>query len=229
MSFNKDVKKQQKKTYNRKTSNHTFEVILFVVFVALVIYRVLGLFPEWFDEVFAKALLFGFPSLLYLKSRKLDPGFSFNILFRGLFLGLAIGGLFGFSGVLASMFKGTQIQPFNLFLTASFIYLFIISLFTSFWESVFFFGFVQNALSTMIKRKSLSLLFTVVFTALVFVVFHAPIIVINFGVTLQVLRVLVLLFFFALGQSLFYSRSKNMYALVLSYTFWGMVLALYSF
>lgn len=203
--------------------------MLLVVFVALVIYRILGLFPSWFDEIFAKALLFGLPSLLYLKSRKLDPGFSFNNLFHGLFLGLAVGGLFGFAGVLASMFKGTHIQPFNLFLTAPFIYLFITSLFTSFWESVFFFGFIQNALATKIKKKSLSLLFTVLFTSLIFVLFHSPILVINFGMTQQVLRMLVLLFFFALGQSLFYSRSKNMYALVLSYTFWGMVLALYSF
>lgn len=223
------MKKHLTKSYKPSAHEYSFEITVLAVLCIWVAYRLFGVFPDWIDEIFVKGIVFGIPAWYFIRQRRKDVGLTYGKLFPGLFLGLAVGGLFGFSGVLASLSRGTQIQPFNLFLSPIFLNLFFLSLWTSWWESVFFFGFIQNAIQDRIKKSSISLFIVTTLTALVFTVFHAPIQFVHAGVTVQSLRILLLLFVFALGQSLFYSRTKNIYALVLSYTFWGIVLALYAF
>lgn len=223
------MKKRSRKSTARSAPNRFFEKAVGAAFVIWLVYRLFTAFPDWFDEIVAKALVFGLPAWLFLRGKKDAAGLGAEKFYPGLLIGLAVGGMFGFTGVLASVARGTQIQPFNLFLTAPFVNLLFVSFWTSWWESVFFFGFVQNAVSERLKKTGYAFLITTLLTAGVFLIFHMPILFMQSGVTINSVRLMMLLFVFALGQSLFYSRMKNMYALVLSYTFWGMVLAIYRF
>lgn len=61
-----------------------------------------------------------------------------------------------------------------------------------------------------------------------FLIFHAPLRLIVTGFEPQFLIQMTLLAMFAFGQFLFYLRTKNMYALVLSHMLWGLVIELYA-
>jgi membrane protease YdiL (CAAX protease family) len=62
----------------------------------------------------------------------------------------------------------------------------------------------------------------------VFMVFHLPNTILRFNGLNVIVGQLVLLGFFAIGQSLLFWRTRNLYALTLSHAIWGMVLLVHA-
>lgn len=208
-------------------ARHTaFIPLLVLSFVFWLIYRGVFNFSVLFDELIGKAIFFGLPVWLYVVMsgfRDIGQTFSAAKIKRGLLLGLAVGGLFGFATSLLAVLLRGNVMPSWVFASEEFVWQFMLGLMTSFWETLFFFSFVMLVVRQVFRQWSF--MRQVLFTTLVFVLFHAPNAFLRFqGV--DIVAQLFLLTLFALGQALFFWREKNGYALVISQTLWGMVLLL---
>lgn len=212
-----------------KPSAHiAFYPLLVLTLVLWFLYRYLFSFPVWFDESIGKAVFFGLPVWLYLAStgsQEMANTFGFFKIRRGLLLGLAIGGVFGFTSALLSLVtQGSGVMAAPLFLAQGFWWEFLLSLLTAFWESLFFFSWIMIAILEKHHRwpvwQQLGL------TVLIFVLFHLPNAALRFSGP-EVLVQLLLLTLFALGQSLLFIRERNVFTLVVTHSLWGMVLLLH--
>lgn len=196
-------------------------------FVALVLYRGLFNLPVWFDEIVAKAFIFGLPVLVYAvasRQKSLSFGMEPGRFWLGAYLGLALGGSFGFVAMLASAVKtGGPILIPNLFLAKDFWWAFFLALGTAWWESLFFYGLNLNVLQTAYKNEWRANLMA---TGL-FVLFHAPILVLRGSVAGAIVP-LFLLALFAFGQGVIYLRFRSLMAMIVSHAFWGMALLVYT-
>jgi hypothetical protein len=185
-------------------------------------YRQLALFPEWFDEIIAKGIVFGIPSILYARnavrgSEKL--GVLSSRFWPGLYMGLLVGGIYGFIGAGRSLFGGTQIEPAMLFSSGAFWFQFFLAMMTAWWESVFFFGFMMNALQDEYKLPEMV---SVVGAVLVFLIFSCSTSYYDcwfqfaHNCSTPITRNLA-------GQAILFHEQK-VYAITLSHALWGMVL-----
>jgi|GEM_PF-292885 len=206
-----------------------FFPLLFLVFCMWVIYRYLFHFPVWFDESIGKAVFFGLPVGLYLSlthSERMMETLEPNAVQPGLWMGLAVGGIFGFAGTLASLLKSRVIvQAAPLFAATAFWQQFGLAMMTGFWESLFFYGWVM----VVVREKFCTwpLLNQCLLTAGVFLVFHLPNTLLRYSAG-DIGGQLALLFFFALGQAFLFARTRNIYALAMSHAIWGMVLLIHT-
>ena len=149
-----------------------------------------------------------------------------NHLQPGLWMGLAVGGIFGFAGTFASLIRdGVVIQAAPVFAADGFWWEFILAMLTGFWESLFFFSWVMIVI--MEKLKNWPLMNQAMLTAFIFLAFHIPNTLLRYPLEM-VGGQLFLLFFFALGQALLFARVKNIYALTMSHAIWGMVLLIHT-
>lgn len=213
-----------------KTHDQLYHHVIFWPVVALTLlfwlgYRFLFHFPVWFDETLGKAVFFGLPVWFYVVVTKrkslLDP-VNFSRFENGLLLGLAVGGIYGFTTVLVSLIqKGAVIEAAPLFSSTAFWYEFGLALLTGFWESLFFFVFLGGVISQKWSKKSFDK--QIIITVGLFLLFHLPNIILRSPQS-AILTQTSLLFLFALGQSLLFFRWRNLYALTLSHAIWGMVL-----
>jgi len=141
---------------------------------------------------------------------------------KGLLLGIAYGGVYGFAAAITSFaLNKSGVQSAELFMSNAFWWEFFLALLTGFWETLFFFSFVMLALEN--KMKKWNLIKLVIITALIFAVFHIPNAILRFDLSM-VLYQFILMFVFGLGQALLFSKEKNAYALIVSHAIWGMVL-----
>lgn len=206
-----------------------FFPLLVLVFVIWCIYRYLFRFPIWFDETVGKAVFFGLPVMLYAsltRSRSMTDTVHPKYMQSGLWMGLAVGGIFGFAGAIASLLrKGVVVQAAPLFIADAFWLEFALALATGFWESLFFFSWIMIVVMERFKRWPV--LNQALLTAAIFLAFHLPNTLLRFSFS-AVSGQLVLLFFFALGQALMFYRVRNIYALALSHAIWGMVLLVHT-
>lgn len=211
------------------TQHIAFIPLLLLVFIIWCVYRYLFRFPVWFDESVGKAVFFGLPVLLYVsitKSKSMADTVSSRFLQSGLWMGLAIGGLFGFAGALASLMrKGVIVQAAPLFAADSFWWEFMLAMMTGFWESLFFYCWIMTVI--LEKYKKWPILNQSLLTAAIFLAFHLPNTLLRFDLSL-VGGQLFLLFFFGLGQALLFYRVRNIYSLALSHAIWGMVLLVHT-
>lgn len=192
-------------------------------------YRAFFDFPIWFDEGVAKAIVFGLPVVWFASQSQYVAnkiGLNQEEFFPGLFLGLAVGGLYGFAALLLQVASGTEVVPGALFLSPIFWWLAFLALLTSWWESLFFFGLPIQFVKSIAPWFSETLLALVVIA--LFLVFHAPLRLQFAGWDAAFLVQMGVLALFAMGQFLFYLKTKNMYALVLSHFLWGMVIEIYA-
>lgn len=192
------------------------------------IYRSLFTFPVWFDESIGKALFFGLPVWLYIlisNLKGISDSFALFKIKRGLMLGIAVGGVFGFIASLLSLVQsGGQVQAAMLFVSDQFWWEFLLALLTAFWETMFFYSLVMVVIQD--KFRDWSLLKQILLVAGIFLLFHLPNTVLRFG-GVAVAYQLILLFFFAVGQGFLFASEKNAYSLVLSHAIWGMVLLIH--
>lgn len=219
------MRSARKKVSTPKNILVLFQIIgLFIVWA---LYRSLFVFPDWFDEIFAKGVVFGLPSLLYarnaLRGRE-KLGLSPDRFWCGMYMGLLVGGIYGFVGAFRSLSSGTHVEPGMLFASSQFWYTFFLAMMTGWWESVFFFGYIMNALKDEYKLPEV---FAVVVACIVFVAFHAPLRFMLEGFGSIAVAQLTLLGIFAAGQAILFLRTKSLYSIVISHALWGMVLMIY--
>jgi hypothetical protein len=202
------------------------EMSLLVVWIA---YRALVQMPVWFDEGVAKALVFGLPVFWFAARSKFvanELGLDPRRMLPGLYLGLAVGGLYGFMGILTEVFSGRQVAAANLFASSGFWWLAFLALLTAWWESLFFYGLPIQYIRSVAPWFSEILI--AAFTVVLFLLFHAPLRLLTAGYSPFFLVQMGVLLLFAVGQYILYSRTKNMYSLVLSHLLWGLVIEIYS-
>jgi len=210
-----------------------FYPVVFLALVLWIFYRtLLQSFPVWFDETIGKAIFFGFPVWLYVvmsRSKDIVDSFAVKKLISGLYLGLAAGGMFGFTtSILLLLQRGGELASAALFSSPAFWGEFFLAIMTGFWETLLFYAFIMTVI--MQKYPRWSVVSQALLTAGLFLVFHVPnsLIQIAGGEIALLIPYLLVLFLFALGQAfLFYAR-RNGYALVLSHAIWGMVLLTHS-
>jgi hypothetical protein len=222
------MKKTKHKSYHRSTSA-MWPLVIFS-FIALLVYRLLnaknGYFPVWVDEIIVKAFIFGVPSFAYAlitREGAVGLGLSKRQFWPGALNGLAMGGFFGFVALVMSTFlKGHVLIPY-VFASSQFWWQFFLAFMTAWWESLFFYGFILNALHAHYRDEVKS----IQMTTLLFVIFHAPIILLSVGVGKAVLPLL-LLSLFAFGQAVIFLRYRSLSTIVISHAFWGMALLVYA-
>lgn len=200
-------------------------LLMALSFIGLVGYRLLFHLPVWVDEIGAKALLFGLPVLLYAWWTRNDArffGLDPHTFWYGAIYGLAVGGILSFIAMVASTIgKGSIFIP-GLLSSSRFWYEFFLAFVTAWWESLFFYGLVQSVLQQKVKSEwNVALL-----TTGIFLVFHAPVLLLRSGVA-QTIPALFLLLFFALGQAIVFLRTRSLASVVMSHAFWGMALLVY--
>lgn len=225
------VKKTKKKsTVSKKTTTRSFDhvaffPILFATLIFWVLYRSIFNFPVWFDETIGKAIFFGLPVWLYVSisgMRSIPDTFDFYKIKRGLLIGIAVGGLYGFiASILAIIQKGGQVEAASIFMADAFWQEFALAIFTGFWETLFFYSFIMTVIQD--KYKSWPLLNQILLVALIFVLFHIPNTILRFG-GIAVMQQIFILTLFAIGQGYLFASEKNGYALTISQAIWGMVL-----
>lgn len=200
--------------------------LIIASFLALLLYRLAVQLPVWFDEIVTKSVLFGLPTVLFamkynLSSAKL--GFERIRFWLGAFNGLAVGGLFGFLAMAAgSLKKGAVFVPY-IFSTPRFWSEFSLAFATAWWESLFFYSFVLVALERRLKNEWSS----AIGATLIFLLFHAPVLVLRVGAARSV-PLLGLLALFSFGQAIIFFRTRSLASCVISHAFWGMALLVYS-
>lgn len=205
-----------------------FVSVLVLSAVLWFLYRGLFNFPVIFDETLGKLIFFALPVWIYIhvtRDKKILKGLVPTKLPAGLLRGLAFGGLFGFVAVVLAAFKhGGPVIEVPVFLADRFWYEWFLAILTAFWESLFFFGFVQTVLKN--EFKELKVKQRLLLVSLIFLLFHLPNIVLRFSgvsISLQVL----LLYLFALGQAIIFNQDQNLYTLIMTHTIWGMVLLIH--
>lgn len=202
-----------------------FYPLIVLTLVVWFIYRAVFKFPVWFDESVGKAIFFGFPVWLYItisKSTQIVETFSLRKFKKGLMLGLAFGGMFGFAASLfAVAMNAQQVQAVTLFVSDSFWYEFLLSLLTGFWETLFFFSWMMVVIQS--KYQHWSLLKQIILVSTLFTIFHIPNSFLRFN-GMAIAYQIVLMFLFSVGQAFIFARRQNGYALTLSHAIWGMVL-----
>ncbi|HQM15611.1 MAG TPA: CPBP family glutamic-type intramembrane protease [Candidatus Woesebacteria bacterium] len=209
-------------------SQLVFLALVVLSFLFWVLYRFIFNFPVFFDELFGKAIFFGIPILIYASATKkhdIAEAMSPSKLFPGLLRGLAFGGLLGFfSLILLSLRSSIALLSIPVFMTDWFWSEFLLALMTAFFESIFFFGFIQTTLATFWGKSEL--VKTVLTTASIFLIFHLPNIAMRFA-GIQAIAMVGLLFCFGLGQALLFVKEKNIYPLIITHAIWGMILLIH--
>ena len=206
-----------------------FMVLLFLSLILWFLYRGIFNFSVVFDETIGKAIFFGLPIWIYISTtgdKKISESMVANKMAPGLLRGLAYGGLFGFVAILlASLTQGSSLVAAPLFMADDFWWKFFLALLTAFWESLFFYSFIQTTIREQFKQ-SLSNWQQVLIVSLIFLLFHMSNIVLRFSDTAITMQV-ILLYLFGLGQAIIFAKEKNVYTLILTHTLWGMVLLIH--
>lgn len=208
---------------------YSFFFLMMSLLLVWVAYRALVRAPVWFDESIAKAVVFGLPAFwVASRSRFIaqNIGLEPNKMMAGLNLGTAIGGLYGFAAILTQVLSGREVTPGAFFLTGDFWYMAGLALLTAWWETLFFFGLPMQYLRSV--AGWISDWWIGAFVVIFFLLFHAPLRFFVTGGSPQFLAQMAVLGLFVIGQFVVYSRTRNLYALVLSHFFWGLVIEVYS-
>jgi len=221
-------KKKTRRSRKKRVDHQLFWPLVILVFVIWVLYRYLFSFSVLFDELIGKALFFAFPVLIYINVTnwsKIIDTFSPTKFRRGLLVGLGVGGIFGFAAVILSMLGDSGlVVPTPYYQADYFAWEFFLAILTGFFETFFFFSFIQLVIED--RYRSWSAWRQVSLVALIFLLFHLPNLIINFSGT-AIIWQMILLFSLAYGEALFFKREQNAYMLVLIQAIWGMVLLLY--
>jgi hypothetical protein len=217
-----------KKSNPRKPDHIAFYPLIVLTLLVWIIYRRLFEYPIWFDETIGKAVFFGLPVWLYVSvsgARSIIDSWSLAKFGRGLLLGTAFGGMFGFAAALVGVAQhGGSVVAIPFFEGDRFWWEFLMALLTGFWETLFFFSWIMVVIQE--KHAAWPLARQVAWVAFIFALFHIPNILLRFtsvGMT-EVLTQILILFLFAIGQAFVFARRQNSYALVISQAIWGMVL-----
>lgn len=210
-----------------------FLTIIGCIFVLWTGYRLIGGFPEWVEEVFLKGLIFGTPVIWELNRRAIkhaEFGLGNQRFWLGMYLGLGLGALYLTAAYASNVLRGVVMQPVQLYLAERFWNIFVISIFTSWWETLLFWGYgwtTLNHLFSKISPEDAGFNATI-WSSIVFIIFHLPLIFITQGFGKVSAFAVVAISLFAFGQAIVYWKTRNLYTLTISHLLWGMMLLVYS-
>lgn len=197
------------------------------LFIAWGFYRMLFQFPEPFDELLVKPIVWLVPLFVLLRKEKLglsSIGVTMKNLFPSIYLALILGSLFAFEGLLINYLKykgmdfAANIGQMQLF-TALFV-----SFITAVSEELTFRGYIYTRLSAIVKSEwSAVLITTFAWTAI-----HIPIALLDWRLSLSsFVTYLFLVFIFGFGASFLYSRTQNILAPILLHLLWAWPIILF--
>lgn len=219
------------KTIYRESFRNLYSFFFLIMSLLLiwVAYRALVRMPVWFDEGIAKAIVFGLPvAWLAIRSKYVSQnlGLDTKNIWKGLNFGTAVGGLYGFAAILSQVLSGRMVTSGQFFLTDTFLWMGAMALLTAWWESLFFFALPVQYMRSV--ASWISDWWIGVFVTIVFLLFHAPLRLILSGGGPDFVLQMAILSLFVVGQFIVYTRTRNLYALVMSHFFWGLVIEVYS-
>lgn len=199
-------------------------VVLYVfIFLAWGLYRYLFRLPSEIEELILKPLVWLIPVFLILKREKKgfgSIGWSSKNLFKSLYLGIGLGIIFAFEGLLANNLKYGQLNLVDSSLISS--NAFIVSLFISFVtaisEETVFRGFIFTRLWEITKNEW----FANIVSSVGWTLIHFPITVFVFHYSLeQMIIYWILTFIFGFASCLVYGRTQTILAPILLHVFWS--------
>lgn len=208
--------------------------IWFVVLVLWAAYRFLFKLPEWVDELLIKPLVFVLLPIGLIRSGTVPgfaryqsvPGFeNKKSVFEDIVIGAAVGFVFAFTALIANKLKhGAFLFAPVLPLVGSGIFLYLIlSLATSISEEILGRGFLFN-----LFKKKWSVFLAAVFSSLLFLTLHLPIVFIGLhltGITLAIF--LTSIFLLSMVNCYLYENRGSLVLPILVHIFWNMTIALY--
>ena len=130
--------------------------LFLLVFLVWSFYRAVFFFPEWFEELILKPIIFLGPVFFLLKKEKKDftsIGLSTKNLFTNIRFGLGLGAVFALVGVLTNYWKYSGLYFISFGLTGtSLLRLMLIFLVTAFSEELLFRGYIFTRLLQVWKN-----------------------------------------------------------------------------
>lgn len=204
-------------------------VTLFFTYLLIVwgFYRLLFQFPDPFDELLIKPVVWILPVLVFLRKEKLgieSLGITTKKLFPSIYFALALGALFAFEGFYINYFKGGGAAAMGN-ITAVSLYLSVgLSIITGISEEIAFRGYIFNRLSFILKNEWYASLFS----SLLWTIIHLPQVVFDWHLSLYAGSVyLFLIFLFGFGAAFIFSRTKNIVAPILLHVMWAWPILLF--
>jgi len=202
-----------------------FPILILWFFIAFFwsFYRYFFRFSELIDELIFKPLIFLLPVFWFVKFKEKKTWRSLGItkrrLGRSILIGLSLGLIFVFEGILTGWFKnkGLTLNPKNLSIGGVFGMGFI-SLATGFSEEVLNRGFLMNRFWRIVKGEVLANFLS----TLLFTFFHLPMAIFVFYYSGKDLsEYLFLIFVLGLTDGFVFGRTKNIFAPTVSHALWN--------
>jgi membrane protease YdiL (CAAX protease family) len=196
-----------------------------VIFVVWGVYRLLLRFPLSIEEVLIKPTIFLLPVFFVFRQegKKFRDalsslGYRRDNIFFTLYFGLTLGVVYVVASVLgSSVFSGVNVFENISYLEGQITPIILVSLATAVWEQTVFSGFVLQRLEKYLANEWLSVLLT----ALLFTLLHVPILWLDStNQPLFIVIQLLLLTMIGFGNAVLMLRARNIFAPILSHTFW---------
>lgn len=207
--------------------------VWFFIFLAWALYRSKFFLPEWVDEFIVKPVIFVAPVLFVVilreknKFKELGLSTSFKQLLTDLYIGVVIGILFAFEGLLANYLKYGKFSfaPIvALRLSGSMTFFLLINLSTSIWEEILARGYLYKRLYKISKNQ----FWAATHSSFFFLLLHIPIMFTRLrltGTSLIVYPISILIL--GITNCYIFSYRKTLTLPILIHTFWNMTVALY--
>lgn len=207
--------------------------VWFFIFIAWAFYRSKFFFPEWVDELIVKPVIFALPVIYIViireknKFKELGVPTSLKDMLLDLYIGVVIGILFAFEGLLANYLKygNFSFSPIDaLKISGGVPYFLLLNLATSIWEEILARGYLYKRLYKISKNQ----LWAATHSSFFFLLLHIPIMFTKLhltGTSLIVYPVSILIL--GITNCYIFSYRKTLTLPILIHTFWNMTVALY--
>lgn len=207
--------------------------VWFFIFLAWAFYRSKFFYPEWVDEFIVKPLIFVVPVIYIViireknKLRELGLSFQLKQFLADLYIGVVIGILFAFEGLLANYLKYGKFSfgPIDaLKISGGVTFFLLINLVTSIWEEILARGYLFKRLYKISKNQ----FWAATHSSFFFLLLHIPIMFTRLhltGTSLIVYPISILIL--GITNCYVFSYRKTLTLPILIHCFWNMTVALY--
>lgn len=211
---------------NSKSKSLVRQALIVFLFVFLVwgFYRSSFLLPEWLEEFVLKPLVFLLP-VFFFERNLISLGISSKNLFKSIYLGLGLGMVFAFLGLMTNYAKygGFSLATFDLN-SISLLWLMLVSLVTAVSEEILFRGFIFNQLFKAWENEMTA----GTASALLFALIHLPIALFVWDYNFSMVLIHGFLsFLLGYGNAFLMARTKTVVAPIINHTLWGLAVFLF--
>lgn len=199
------------------------------IFVVWGCYRLVFRFPEEFEEVVLKPIIWLGPTFWVVsrkeKKRLSSLGLTTKNFFKSLYLGIGLGMIFALVGIFANFIKYGGLK-FSGYQKDWLIFLgsFGVSFATAFCEETVFRGYIFSRLKEILKEENQAN----ILTGVMFVFVHLPISIFVFHYSFfQLLIYCCLVFLFSFGSAIVFGHTENIFSSILAHLFWSWPIILF--